>query len=385
MQLLPVLKLMAEKQASDVFVSVGSPLSVKIAGVIVPVNQQILDPEMVRRISYELMSEAQIREFEATHEMNLSLPVHDVGRFRVNVFRQRGSVAAVIRYVKNGTPGFAKLRLPSVLKDLVMEKRGLVLVVGATGSGKSTTLAAMIEHRNSTFPGHVLTIEDPIEFIYYNKRCIINQREVGQDTQSYENALINAMREAPDVLMIGEIRDRQVMQHAMLYAQTGHLCMSTLHANNSYHALGRIINLFPKDSRDSLLADLAITLKGVICQRLVKALDGSQVAAVEVMLNSKHVSELIKNGEIDQIKDAMEKSLSPGSETFEDALFKLFRAGLISREEALRNADSATNLSWLINNSEKAGNADAGFLGAAGDAMSTAFPLSLNLDATPPS
>jgi twitching motility protein PilU len=385
MQLLPVLKLMAEKQASDVFVSVGSPLSVKIAGVIVPVNQQILDSEMVRRISYEMMNEAQIREFEATHEMNFSLPVRDVGRFRVNVFRQRGSVAAVIRYVKSGTPGFAKLRLPSVLKELVMEKRGLVLVVGATGSGKSTTLAAMIEHRNSTYPGHVLTIEDPIEFIYSNKRCIINQREVGQDTQSYENALVNAMREAPDVLMIGEIRDRPVMQHAMLYAQTGHLCMSTLHANNSYHALGRIINLFPKDARDSLLADLAITLKGIICQRLVKAVDGSLVAAVEVMLNSKHVAELIKNGEIDQIKEAMEKSLSPGSETFESALFKLFRAGLITRDEALRNADSATNLSWLLNNAEKSGNADAGFPGAAGDVMSTTFPLPLNLDATPTS
>jgi len=385
MQLLPVLKLMAEKQASDVFVSVDSPLSVKIAGVIVPVNQQILDSEMVRRISYEMMNEAQIREFEATHEMNFSLPVRDVGRFRVNVFRQRGSVAAVIRYVKSGTPGFAKLRLPSVLKELVMEKRGLVLVVGATGSGKSTTLAAMIEHRNSTYPGHVLTIEDPIEFIYSNKRCIINQREVGQDTQSYENALVNAMREAPDVLMIGEIRDRPVMQHAMLYAQTGHLCMSTLHANNSYHALGRIINLFPKDARDSLLADLAITLKGIICQRLVKAVDGSLVAAVEVMLNSKHVAELIKNGEIDQIKEAMEKSLSPGSETFESALFKLFRAGLITRDEALRNADSATNLSWLLNNAEKSGNADAGFPGAAGDVMSTTFPLPLNLDATPTS
>jgi len=385
MQLLPVLKLMAEKQASDVFVSVGSPLSVKIAGVIVPVNQQILDSEMVRRISYEMMSEAQIREFEATHEMNFSLPVRDAGRFRVNVFRQRGSVAAVIRYVRSGTPGFAKLRLPSVLKELVMEKRGLVLVVGATGSGKSTTLAAMIEHRNSTYPGHVLTIEDPIEFIYSNKRCIINQREVGQDTQSYENALVNAMREAPDVLMIGEIRDRPVMQHAMLYAQTGHLCMSTLHANNSYHALGRIINLFPKDARDSLLADLAATLKGIICQRLVKAVDGSLVAAVEVMLNSKHVAELIKNGEIDQIKDAMEKSLSPGSETFESALFKLFRAGLISRDEALRNADSATNLSWLINNAEKSGNAGAGFPGAGGDAISTSFPLPLNLDETTPS
>lgn len=382
MQLLPVLKLMAEKQASDLFVSVGSPLSIKIAGVIVPVNQQVLDAEGVRRIAYELMNEAQILEFEQTHEMNFSFPLRDVGRFRVNVFRQRGSVAAVIRYVKSGTPGFAKLRLPAVLKDLVMEKRGLVLVVGSTGSGKSTTMAAMIEHRNSIYPGHVLTIEDPIEFVYTNNRCIINQREVGQDTHSFESALINAMREAPDVLMIGEIRDRQTMEQAMLYAQTGHLCMSTLHANNSYHALGRIINLFPKDARDSLLADLSATLRGVICQRLVKSVDGSLVAAVEVMLNSKHVAELIKRGEIDQIKDAMEKSLSPGSQTFESALFRLFQAGLINRDEALRNADSATNLAWLFNNADERGNGDPfSLLGETRDSSSTAFRLHINPDA----
>lgn len=384
MHLLPVLKLMAEKQASDLFVSVGSPISIKISGVILPVNQQLLDAETVRRIAYEMMSEAQVREFEKALEMNFTLPVRDVGRFRVNVFCQRGSVAVVIRYVKSGTPGFAKLRLPGVLKELVMEKRGLVLVVGATGSGKSTTLAAMIEHRNSTYPGHVLTIEDPIEFLFLNNRCIINQREVGQDTHSYGNALVNAMREAPDVLMIGEVRDRQTMEHAMLYAQTGHLCMSTLHANNSYHALGRIINFFPKDARDSLLADLAATLRGIICQRLVKATDGSLVAAVEVMLNSKHVAELIKHGEIDQIKDAMEKSLSPGSETFERALFKLFRTGLITREEALRNADSATNLSWLLNNAEKPeSHTESSLLSMPGDPLSTTFPLPLNLDASP--
>ena len=383
MYLMPVLKLMAEKQASDLFVSVGAPISIKILGNIMPVNQQVLDAETVRRIAFEMMTEKEAREYEETNEMNFSLPVPDVGRFRVNVFRQRGTVALVIRYLKSGTPGLEKLRLPAVLKDLVMEKRGLMLVVGSTGSGKSTTLAAMIEHRNNTRTGHVLTIEDPIEFVYTNNKCVINQREVGQDTLSYENALVNAMREAPDVLMIGEIRDRQTMQHALLYAQTGHLCMSTLHANNSYHALGRIINFFPQDARDGLLADLSTTLKCIISQRLVKAVDGALVAAVEVMLNSKHVAELIKKGEIDQIKEAMEQSLSPGSETFEQALFKLYSAGLVTKEEALRNSDSATNLSWLLNNAGKpaaAGGAAAAARSGSDAPLGSGAPMALNLD-----
>ena len=350
MFLTPLFKLMSEKQASDLFVSVGAPISIKILGNIMPVNQQIIDGETVRKIAYEMMSPAEITEYEETHEMNFSFPVPDVGRFRVNVFRQRGSVALVIRYLRSGTAGMEKLRLPPVLRDLVMEKRGLILVVGSTGSGKSTTLAAMVEHRNNTRSGHILTIEDPIEFVYRNNKCVINQREVGQDTHSYENALVNAMREAPDLLLIGEVRDRQTLQHAMLYAQTGHLCMTTLHANNSYHALGRIINFFPFEARDGLLNDLSTTLKCIISQRLVKAIDGSLVAAVEVMLNSKHVADLIKKGEIDQMKDAMEQALSPGSETFEQALFKLYSQGLISKDEALRNSDSATNLSWLLNN-----------------------------------
>jgi twitching motility protein PilU len=380
---MPVLKLMAEKQASDLFISVGAPISIKILGNIMPVNQQVMDSETVRRIALEMMTEKEAREYEETKEMNFPLPVPDIGRFRVNVFRQRGNVALVIRYLKSGTPGFEKLRLPQVLKDLVMEKRGLMLVVGSTGSGKSTTLAAMIEHRNNTRSGHILTIEDPIEFVYSNNKCVINQREVGQDTHSYENALVNAMREAPDVLMIGEIRDRQTMQHAILYAQTGHLCMSTLHANNSYHALGRIINFFPQDVRDGLLADVATTLKCIISQRLVKAIDGSLVAAVEVMLNSKHVAELIKKGEIDQIKDAMEQSLSPGSETFEQALFKLYTAGLVTKEEALRNSDSATNLSWLLNNAGKpaaAGGAGAAARGGSDAPAGGGAPVALNLD-----
>ena len=353
MFLTPLFNLMAEKQASDLFVSAGAPISIKILGTIMPVNQQRIDPETALKVVYEIMTEKQIREFEETMEMNFSYVVKDIGRFRVNVFRQRGNVAMVIRYLKSGTEGIDKLKLPSMLKDLILEKRGFVLVVGSTGSGKSTTLAAMIEHRNALRPGHILTIEDPMEFVFRNDKCVINQREVGTDTKSYGNAMVNAMREAPDMMMIGEIRDKDTLQHALLYAQTGHLCISTLHANNSYHALNRIINFFPYDARTSLLSDLAISLRAIISQRLVKANDGTLVAAVEVMVNTKHVADLIQKGEIDQIREAMEQSLSPGSKTFEQALFELYMAGTISKDEALKNADSSTNLSWLINNYEQ--------------------------------
>ena len=328
-------------------------MCIKIAGTIMPVNADTLDGPTVKKIAYELMSAEDQQEFEKSWEMNLSVSMPDVGRFRVNVFRQRGYVALVIRYLRTQTPGLEALRLPVILKDLINEKRGLVLVVGATGSGKSTTLAAMIEHRNATRGGHILTIEDPIEFVFRHQRCVINQREVGLDTKSYHNALINAMREAPDILMIGEVRDKETLQQALLYAQTGHLCLSTLHANNSYHALNRIINFFPYDARPSLLHDLAVCLKAIISQRLVKAVDGSQVAAVEVLLNSKHIAELIVKGETDQIKEAIEKSLSPGSISFEQALFKLYAEGKITKDEALRNSDSATNLAWLMNNAEQ--------------------------------
>ena len=353
MFLTPLFKLMAEKQASDLFISAGAPVSIKILGIIMPVNQQIIDPETSRKIAYEVMSDKQIKEFEETMEMNFAQVVPDIGRFRVNVFRQRGNVAMVIRFLRSGTVGIDKLKLPAILKELIMEKRGFVVVVGSTGSGKSTTLAAMIEHRNALKPGHILTIEDPMEFVFRNDKCVINQREVHTDTRSYENALVNAMREAPDLMMIGEIRDRETLQHALLYAQTGHLCISTLHANNSYHALNRIINFFPYDARTSLLSDLSISLRAIISQRLVKANDGTLVAAVEVMLNTKHIAELIKKGEIDQIREAMEQSLSPGSKTFEQALFELYMAGTVAKDEALKNSDSSTNLSWLINNFEQ--------------------------------
>lgn len=348
----PLLQLAAEKQASDLFLSVGAPISIKIDGVTMPVNAQKLDEEATRRIAYEMMTPAQIAEFEAHMEMNFSFRVPQVGNFRVNVFRQRDSVAIVIRYVLGKVFDVEELNLPAILKELVMAKRGLVLMVGATGSGKSTTLAAMLEHRNSTSNGHILTIEDPIEYLFKHNKCIVNQREIGDDTESYETALISAMREAPDVLMIGEIRDRETLKHALIFAQTGHLCLSTLHANNSYHALNRIINFFPYDARQSVLSDLSMCLRAVISQRLMRGTSGKLIPAVEILINTSHIAELIKNDEIDRIRDAIDQSVSAGSQTFEQALYKLFKNGQISKEEAMRNADSSSNLSALLDFSQ---------------------------------
>lgn len=351
----PLFKLMADKQASDMFFTSGAPIQIKINGTVMPINSQPLDPEQVKKICYELMTEAQIREFETKHEMNFAQGGGELGNFRINIFRQKNTVAMVIRFVKPDVPAFDTLGLPAVLKEVIMEKLGLILIVGSTGSGKSTTMASMIDYRNSVKTGHILTIEDPVEFIFKHKKSIVNQREVRVDTHTYENALISAMREAPDLLMVGEIRDRETLQSSLLFAQTGHLCMSTLHANNSYNALNRIIGFFPREARESLQADLSIALRCVISQRLVKSVDGKRVAAVEVMLNTKHIQELIKAGEINQIKDAMEQSLSPGSKTFEQALFEHYRAGRITMDEALANADSPSNLHNLISNAPSGG------------------------------
>ena len=349
----PLLKLMADKQASDLFFSAGAPIQIKINGVVMPINNQLLDPEQAKKICYELMTEEQIKEFESDHEMNFAQSGGDIGNYRINIFRQKNTTAMVIRFVKPDVPPFDSLGLPPILKEVIMEKLGLILVVGSTGSGKSTTMASMIDHRNTTRTGHILTIEDPIEFVFKHKKSIVNQREVRIDTLSYEHALISAMREAPDLLMIGEIRDRPTLQSALLFAQTGHLCLSTLHANNSYNALNRIINFFPRDARESLLSDLSIALRAVVSQRLVRTVDGKRVPAVEILLNTKHIGELIKTGEISEIKDAMEQSLAPGSQTFEQALFNLYTSGRVSIEEAMLNADSPTNLHWLINNAGK--------------------------------
>jgi twitching motility protein PilU len=345
-------QLMAEKQASDLFISAGVPIHIKIQGSSLPVNQQVMNPEMTEKIAYELMSPDQIKTFEATMEMNLSFGVPNLGNFRINIFRQRASVSIVIRYILGNIPALDTLSLPPVLADLIMEKRGLMLIVGSTGSGKSTTIASMLDHRNTHRAGHILTIEDPIEFLFKHKKSIVNQRELGMDTLGWEPALKNAMRQAPDCILIGEIRDKETMQIAIAYAQTGHLCLATLHANNSYHARNRIINFFPLDSRTALYLDLSASLKAIISQRLVKKPDGKRTPAAEVLLNTRHIQELIERGEVMAVKEAMEQSLAPGSQTFEQDLFRLYREGTITLEEALGNADSPTNLSWLINNSE---------------------------------
>lgn len=349
----PLLQLAADKQASDLFFTVGAPVNIKIEGVAMPVNTQLLDAEMTRRIAYEMMSPKQIAEFEAEMEMNFSFRVEGIGNFRVNVFRQRGSIAIVVRFIKARIGNTEDLNLPDVLKDLIMEKRGLVLVVGATGSGKSTTMASMIEHRSRISSGHILTIEEPIEYIFGHGKSIVNQREIGSDTRSYERALASGMREAPDVLMIGEIRDRETLKHALIFSQTGHLCLTTLHANNSYHALNRIVNFFPYDSRRGVLADLSMCLRAVISQRLVRNVHGKQVPAVEILLNTTLIADQIKNDELDKIRESIEKSVSAGSQTFEQALYKLFKKGLITKEEAMLNADSASNLSTLVDFAER--------------------------------
>jgi twitching motility protein PilU len=381
----PLFKLMAEKQASDMFFTAGAPIQIKINGTVMPVNSQVIDSLTVKKICYEVMSEAQIKEFEEVWEMNFAIGRAELGAYRVNIFRQRGIPAMVIRFIKPDIPSLDELKVPPVLKNLVMEKLGMVLIVGSTGSGKSTSMAAMIDYRNATKSGHILTIEDPMEFIYKHKKSIVNQREVGMDTKAYENALVSAMREAPDLLMIGEIRDRPTLQAALLFAQTGHLCMSTLHANNSYHAMNRIINFFPREAREALLADLAVSLKCVISQRLVRAKSGGRIPAVEIMLNTTHIAELIKNGEMGEIKDAMEQSLAPGCQTFEQALYALYTEGKITIDEALSNADSPTNLHWLINNAGKApGSTSEGNSPATGAPMTGAqddlSSIKLNLD-----
>jgi len=342
--------LMAEKKASDIFVSVGAPINIKINGVAVPVNQQTMDAPTIMGLLGEILTEHQLKEFEDTLELNTGYALPGVGNFRISVMRQKGTPAFVVRYIPADIPAFETLNLPPVLCDVIMEKRGLILMVGATGSGKSTTLTSMLDYRNERKSGHILSLEDPIEFIFKNKKSIINQREVGADTRAFHVALKNALRQAPDVIFIGEIRDKDTMSQAIAYAQSGHLCIATLHANNSYHSMSRIISFYPLENRPALLADLGVTLKCIISQRLVKKPDGSRTPACEVMLNSRHIGELIEKGDLNGIKEAMEQSLSPGSQTFEQSLFKLYKDGTISLEEALGNADSANNLHWLINN-----------------------------------
>lgn len=349
MDMTPYFRLMADKEASDMFFCTGTEPHIKIQGVIRPVGTQKLAPGDVREMADALMNEEQAALFNETMEMNFAVPLKGVGRFRVNIFRQRGEVSIVIRYIQTQIPRFEDIHLPESLGEIVMEKRGLVLIVGSTGSGKSTTLASMIGYRNRNTSSHILTIEDPLEFVHHHERSIVQQREVGIDTLSYANALKNALREAPDVILIGEIRDMETMKHAINYAETGHLCLATLHSNNANQALDRIVNFFPETLHRQLLMDMSLNLRAVVSQRLLPTVDGkARVPAVEIMLNTPYISELINKGEIGSIKDAMRESTDPGTITFDQALIKLYKDGKITMDEALNNADSRNDLSLAI-------------------------------------
>lgn len=345
-------QLMKDKKASDMFMTVNSPIHIKMNGHVLPINQQKMDNATIKALLAEVVSDEKLEELERDNELNMGIPVANIGSFRLSAFRQRGSISAVFRYIPGDIPQLPDLNVPPVLADIIMEKRGLVLVVGATGSGKSTTIAAMLDHRNALRTGHILTLEDPIEFLFTNKKSIINQREIGTDAEDLKVALKNALRQAPDCILIGEIRDKETMSAALAYAQSGHLVVATLHANNSYQALTRIINFYPLETRPSLLSDLAVTIKAIISQRLVLAKDQGRRPAVEILLNTRHIAELIEQGEISQVKEAIEKSMSPGSQTFEQALLQLIQDDIVTKEEALANADSPTNLYWLLNNAE---------------------------------
>ena len=345
--------LMAEKNASDLFVSVGSPVTIKINGVCVPVNQERLTPEQVIGLLAERLNDAHFRELEEERELNLGLPVHGLGSFRLSAFLQRGTASAVIRFIPHDIPKLDDLTLPDMLKDLVLEKRGLVLVVGAAGSGKSTTIASMLDHRNELMSGHILTFEDPIEFLFRNKKSIVNQREIGHDAVTLQIAMKNAMRQAPDVLFIGEIRDRETMGAALAYSMSGHLVVATLHATNSAHALNRVISFYSPETRQALFQDLAASLKAIVSQRLVRAKRSGRTPAVEILMNTGHMADLIERGDVPAIKEAMERSLAPGSQSFEQSLYVLLQKDLITREDALGAADSKNNLLWMINNAGK--------------------------------
>ena len=345
-----VLRLMAEKTASDVYMSANTPILIKINGQIMQLSDQLLTTHQTRQLLSEMLAPQQLEELDDTGELNIGISVARVGSFRLSAFKQRGSIAAVIRCIPFVIPSLDSLGVPPLLSQLVTEKRGLILMVGATGTGKSTTLAAMLEWRNQQMTGHILTIEDPIEFLFSNKKSIVNQREVGRDTQSLQIALKNALRQAPDCILIGEIRDRETMSAALSYALSGHLVLATLHANNSYHALGRILSFYAPESRSTLLSDMASGLRAIVSQRLLRSNAGGRVPAVEVLLNTKLVSELIDKGDLSGVKEAVEKSLAEGSQTFEADIARLIGEGVVSRDEGLAYADSPTNLLWRLQN-----------------------------------
>ena len=347
------LKFMVVKDASDLYLTMGAPPMVRLQGVMMPVESNPMSPDRLRDIAFSLMDEEKRRAFQQNPEMNLAVSEAGIGRFRVNIFMQRNHIGMVIRAIKTEIPAWEDLGLLPILTKLVMQKRGLVLFVGGTGSGKSTSLASLIDFRNTNSSGHVITIEDPIEFVHRHKKSIVNQREVGIDTVSYTEALKNTLRQAPDVILIGEIRARETMEHAIAFAETGHLCLSTLHANNANQALDRIINFFPEEKRGQLLMDLSLNIRGIVSQRLIPTVDGKRTVAVEVLLGTPMICDLILKGEVHRIKEIMEKSENIGMQTFDGALYKLYKAGRITMEEALRNADSQNNLRLRISLEER--------------------------------
>lgn len=341
---------MGDKKASDVYLSAQAPAIIRIDGQCAPINNQILPPEAPRNLLAEVLSDANMAELDAKGELNIGLPVSGVGRFRVSAMRQRGTVAVVIRAIAVNIPTLEQLHVPAVLGDLIMEKRGLILMVGATGAGKSTTLASMIDHRNEKVAGHILTIEEPIEYLFKSKKSVVNQREVGTDTESLHVALKNALRQAPDVILIGEIRDRETMSAAISFAQSGHLCLATLHGNNSYQALNRVLSFFPEEIRTTLLGDLSAALKAVVSQRLLRTKAGERRPAVEVLRNTQLISELIEKADFSGIKDAMETAMAEGSQTFEIDIARMVLSGEVDRDEGLAFADSPSNLLWRLEN-----------------------------------
>jgi twitching motility protein PilU len=349
MDLLPLLKLMKEKKASDLFLTAGLPPTIKLGGKTVPIGSEAMTPETVMRMVTNMMSPAQRDEFEATHECNFAISESEIGRFRASAFIQRGNAGAVLRRIETYIPTIEDLRLPPILKNLAMTKRGLIVFIGATGTGKSTSLASMLDYRNKNGTGHIITIEDPIEFVHKHQGCIITQREVGIDTESYETALKNTLRQAPDVILIGEIRDRETMNHAIAFAETGHLCLATLHANNANQAMDRIINFFPEDRRPQLFMDLSMNLKAFLAQQLIPRKDGNgRVVCVEILLGTPLVHDVIRKGEIHKLKELMKQSSQQGMVTFDQALFGLYKEGEISYDDALHYADSANEVRLMV-------------------------------------
>lgn len=394
MQFIDLLKMIVDRDGSDLYLSTGAPASMKVQGQLTAVTEKNYGKGEVKAIAYSIMDAEQAAEFERKPEMNLAISESGIGRFRVNIFKQRSEVAMVIRAIKTDIPNYLDLGLPDILPQLVMQKRGLVLFVGGTGSGKSTSLASLIDYRNTNTAGHIITIEDPIEFIHHHKKSIVNQREVGVDTDTYEDALQNTLRQAPDVILIGEIRSRETMEHALAFAETGHLCLSTLHANNANQALDRIINFFPEDRHKQLYLDLSLNMRGIISQRLIPTVDNKRAAAIEILLGTPRVCDLIKNGKVDEIKEVMTKSQNLGMQTFDSALFKLYDEGKVTLEEALQNADSRNNLRLQIQlkqgvpgaaaEAEAAANAEASSEASSEAKVETKTPAQANTTETTP-